>query len=296
MATREPLFDRDSSLHVTRGLYLLRYEARGGSHNHPFAIVAPEHGFEDRIQVISAPGGAQGRLDQPGAAVLVRAEGHGKIKIGVKRKGSGGSLDATFRLESVGLVSNPGPSIADPVEFSQPASNTQPASRLEAPDDAVLVAHVSRRGDVPVKANEWVGGPEAPARIEGITLLGFGQEDVRGEIQFLSSTRRAWSDWVCEGVFVGTRGRSEPVLGVRLRLVGDQASHFIMQAEALFLGSAIMVKRGREIECVSESGRDPLVGLRLGLGPERRASVRSPASTIEREERPRVRIFRADER
>ena len=67
-----------------------------------------------------------------------------------------------------------------------------------------------------------------------------------------------WSGWIGAGAFAGSRGESRPFSGVRLRLTGDQAHHFILNAEAVFLGSAIMSKRGREVECVSQAGRDPL--------------------------------------
>lgn len=299
MASRELSFDRDSSLLVARGLHVLRYEARGDGHDHPVAVVLPATGFEHTIQVISAPGGVQGRLDRPGAAVLIRAEDHGQIKIGVKRKGSAGSLDAAFRLESVGLLADGDQDSAAPADAAKPrlrAVPTEAPAHPKAPADAVFLAHVSRRGDVAVKANEWAGGPDAPARIEALTLLGFGREGLNAEIQILGARQGDWSPWAGEGVFVGTKGRSEPLVGVRLRLTGDQAPLFIVRAEALFLGSPILVKRGREVECVSESGRDPLVGLRFEIGPERRAVARPAAAPAERDERPRVRIFRADDR
>ena len=99
------VFDRESSLFVARGLYVLRYELRSGSLDHPTALVRPAAGSEADIDIISAPGCAAGRLEQPGAALLVRAADHGRLQIGVKRKGSNGCLDAAFRLESVGSLS-----------------------------------------------------------------------------------------------------------------------------------------------------------------------------------------------
>ena len=82
-------------------------------------------------------------------------------------------------------------------------------------------------------------------------------------------------------------------MGLRLRLTGDQAHCSIVNADALFLGSPIMNRRGREIECVSQAGRDPLVGFRFEICPERRLSVRSTGSLPERDAEPRVRVFRA---
>jgi hypothetical protein len=95
-------------------------------------------------------------------------------------------------------------------------------------------------------------------------------------------------------VFAGSRGRNQPLLGLRLRLTGDLAHRFTINADTLFLGSPILTKRGREVECVSYAGRDPLVGFRFEICPERRLSVRPSVSIPERDaESPRVRVFRA---
>ncbi len=298
MAGREALFDRDSSLLVARGLYVLRYESGGASDDHPAALVKPAPGFEKIIQVMSAPGGVEGWLERPGAAVLVRAEDNGKIQIGVRRTSANGSLDAAFRLESVSV---PPEDNRDPTGASAIAKSPPPVSPIgfspgvKGSEGALFLAHVSRRGDVSVRATEWAGGPDAPGRIEGLAILGLSGDAAQAEVQVLPGSGFAtWSAWVGGGVFAGTRGRNQPLIGVRLRLTGDQAQHFILHAEALFLGSAIMSKRGREVECVSETGRDPLVGLRFEICPERRASVRPAMTSVGRDDHPRVRIFRAN--
>ncbi len=298
MAGREALFDKDSSLLVARGLYVLRYESGGTSHDHPVALVKPAAGFEKIIQVMSAPGDVEGWLERPGAAVLVRAEETGKIQIGVRRRGANGSLEAVFRLESVSVLPD---DERDPAGASPTPKNSTPITPIglslsaQGSQGVLFLAHVSRRGDVPVRANEWAGGPDTPGRIEGLAILGLGRDGVQPEVQVLAGSSSAtWSAWAGEGVFAGTRGRNQPLVGVRLRLTGDQAHHVVLHAEALFLGSAIMSKRGREVECVSESGRDPLVGLRLEICPERRASVRPAWATVGQDDHPRVRIFRAN--
>ena len=294
MTSPEALFDRDSSLFVARGLYILRYESGAESSEHPIAAAAPAPGFENVIQVISTPGSAEGGLERPGAAVLIRAADNGKLRIGVRRRSSNGSLDAAFKLESVGVSSDDKAAAVDTGAIAlRPSSSPQAAIARNAnwPEGALFLAHVSRRGDVPVKANEWAGGPDAPGRIEGLELLGLGYEGFQAEAQVLSGGRDStWSEWLGVGVFGGTRGRNQPLLGVRLRLIGEQAHRFIVNAEALFLGSAIVSQRGREVESVSQTRRDPLVGFRFEICSERRASVRPAAG---RDDQPRVRIFRA---
>lgn len=294
MTSPKALFDRDSSLFVARGLYILRYQSGAESSEHPVAAAAPAPGFENVIQVISAPGSAEGGLERPGAAVLIRAADNGKLRIGVRRRSSNGSLDAAFKLESVGVSSDEKTAAVDPGAIAlRPSSTPQAciARNANGSEGALFLAHVSRRGDVPVKANEWAGGPDAPGRIEGLEILGPGKEGFQAEAQVLSGGRDpTWSEWLGVGVFGGTRGRNQPLLGVRLRLIGEQAHHFIVHAEALFLGSAIVSQRGREVECVSQTRRDPLVGFRFEICSERRASVRPAAGD---DEQPRVRIFRA---
>jgi len=297
VASREAEFDRDSSLLVARGLHVLRYESAGGGFDHPIALVKPAAGFERIIQVISPPGRVDGWLERPGAAVFVRAADNGKIQIGVRRTCANGSLDAAFKLESVGVLSDDAGAAA---RTNSAARSPGPLPQIERPsgpngsDGALLLAHISRRGDVSVKANEWAGGPDAPGRIEGLAILGLGRDGLRGEVQVLPGSRDpTWSEWTGEDDFAGTRGRHQPLLGVRMRLAGDQVHSFIIHAEALFLGSAILSKRGREVECLSVSGRDPLVGLRLEIGPERRATARAAISKADECEQPRVRIFRA---
>ena len=299
MASREAQFDRDSSLLVARGLHVLRYETGGVGHDHPMAMVKPAAGFEGLIQIMSAPGGVEGRLERPGAAVLVRAEDTGKIQIAVKRSGLNGSFDAAFRLESVGVLPNDN---REPTPASALANPPHPTPRLaiapsaKSTQGALLLAHISMRGDVSVKANEWAGGPDSPGRIEGLAILGSGAAGLEAELQVLPGSRSAtWSEWAGSGVFAGTCGRHEPLVGVRLRLTGDQAHRSMFHAEALFLGSAILNKRGREVECVSQTGRDPLVGFRFEICPERRASVRPAMPWAGHDEHPRVRIFRANE-
>ena len=298
MAGREALFDKNSSLVVARGLYVLRYKSGGTNHDHPVALARPAPGFEKVIQFMSAPGGVDGWLERPGAAVLVRAEDTGKIQIGVRRSRANGGLEAVFRLKSVSVLPD---DERDPTSASSTPKSSAPITPSEFSPSAkgsqgvLFLAHVSRRGDVPVRPNEWAGGPDTPGRIEGLAILGLGRDGVQPEVQVLAgSSSAAWSAWAGEGAFVGTRGRNQPLVGVRLRLTGDNAHHVILHAEALFLGSAIMSKRGREVECVSESGRDPLVGLRLEICPERRASVRPAWATVGQDDHPRVRIFRAN--
>ena len=295
----ELVFDRDSALLVAPGLYVLRYESGGDKPDPPTAVAHAAQGSEGVIEIISAPGCDSGRLEHPGAALLVRATGFGTLKIGVAKKNSIGSLEAAFKLESVGNLSgakkNGQVGCGSPIqEPSPPASTLAPLSCRIRPPNALFLAHISRRGDVWVAPGEWAAGPEAPGRVEGLELRPLEKEEVRAELQVRATSKDPkWSDWIEAGAFAGSRGQNLPLTGVRLRLTGEQAPRFIVSADAVFLGSPIMNKRGREVECESPSGRDPLVGFRFEVCPERRLSVRAPVSPPGRDALPRVRVFRA---
>lgn len=298
MVKPELVFDGDSSLFVAPGLYVLRYESGGDKIDPPTAVVLPAQGSEADIEIISTPGCASGRLERPGAALFIRAADHGRLRIGIKRNGSNGSLDAKFKLESVGSLST---SSKQEEGGQRPRAEDEPAvspviaaAESRGLSNALFLAHISRRGDVWVTAGEWAAGPDAPGRIEGLELRSPEKEGVRAELQVLAASKDAkWSDWIGTGVFAGSRGQNRPLAGLRLRLAGDAAHRFIVNADALFLGSPIMNKRGREVEFVSMAGSDPLAGLRFEVCPERRLSVRAPASSAGQNAQPRVRVFRA---
>ena len=160
-----------------------------------------------------------------------------------------------------------------------------------------LLAHVSRRGDVDVAAGEWVAGPNAPAVIEGLEIRGSTNPGVGLELQpQVATTPPRWLDWVSPGKFAGTRGRGLALAGIRVRLVGAEASRFVLSAEALFLGSAIQGKRGQEIELVGSPGGDPLVGLRLDVVAAAEDGVLAKATNVQQRPESRVRVFRATSR
>jgi hypothetical protein len=67
-------------------------------------------------------------------------------------------------------------------------------------------------------------------------------------------------------------------------------------AEALFLGALVASQRGRQVEFVSASGVDPLIGVKIGVQIVHDASAGravSGADAQARDREPRVRVFRA---
>jgi hypothetical protein len=291
----ESALEREATVNVDCGLYILRYVSGATSSVSPVALARPAPGSEPFIEVISAPGVVTGLLSRPGECVVVRAERSGLLSVKIMRSVAGASLDASFRLEPIG----------EPASGSAVASNVGSAAVMPyAPADGALnfrlLAHVSRRGDIEVGAGEWVAGPRAPAAIEGIEIRASRGPGAQIEIQpLVAGNPPGWLDWKPAGVFAGSRGRFLSLAGLRLRLVGDAAMRFVLSADALFLGSAIVSRRGREIELVGAAGGDPLVGLRLDMAPVVSTVVgvgngeAVDTALAPQRPSPRVRVFRA---
>ena len=242
--------EQETLVTVNRGLFVLRYANGAANGPSPYAIVRPNSASAPFIEVISAPGVIAGFLSAPGDCAIVRAEQTGGLVIKIVTQSKGDPLDASFRLEP--LV---GGAPALPMEVAQ-----------AAPGPLSILAHVSRRGDVEVAAGAWIAGPDAPATIEGLEVRGALPAGLSLEIQPLLATRPPrWLDWAPAGKFIGTRQRALPLAGLRMRLSGPASDAHEISANALFLGSPVVSRRGRDIEIVSAAGVDPLVGLRFEL-------------------------------
>jgi hypothetical protein len=259
-------------------------------------------GNEPFIEVISAPGAVSGFLSRPGECLVIRAERAGDLAVKLIRQSVDASFDASFRLEPVGAGERP---VASDDGY-QSGAGFEVARAAGGADSGIglrLCAHVARRGDVEVSAAQWIAGPSAPAAIEGIEIRGVLPEGVRVDTQVLVATNPArWLDWTPVGSFAGTRGRAMPLAGLRVKLVGNAAARFVVRADALFLGGAIVTKRGAEIELVGSGAADPLVGLRLDIASatpaksERDSRLPVAASGgvhSQQRNETRVRVFRA---
>jgi hypothetical protein len=299
MLLNDETLERATTAQVGRGLHVLRYVSGAVSGPSPVAIVRPAAGCESSILVVSAPGAAPGSLSHPGDCLVVRAERSGELSIRLIRPDVHVSFEASFRLEL--LFAGEAVSAA-----ARPSADTAPSEEIETGAGLRLCAHVARRGDVVVPAAQWVAGPGAPAAIEGVEIRGSLPAGLGIEMQALAPTNPPrWLDWSPTGSLAGTRGRAMPLIGLRIRLVGPSADRFQIKADALFLGSAIITREGREVELIGSGGVDPLVGLRLGLSPRGFSSAEAfnpvcHASTenVAREQRveSRVKVFRAQAR
>ena len=296
-------FEKSSAVAVSRGLLVVRYASSAAVKDFPIAVVRPAGPFERVVEVVSAPGSRQGWLEKPGDCLVVRGHESARLEIGLRRSAPAGLLDASFQVEVLGAGKAPEPALdagrtvaelPKPTlvsDFREPSAIAVPAPSVKP--ELSLIAHVAMRGDVGVGEDQWVAGPNAPAPIEGIALVSSDPGRLAVESQILVAGAKQWTDWVGSGEYAGTRGRGLPLLAVRFRLVGADAAQMEMFADALFLGAAALAKNGRQIEFLSPTGSDPLVGLKLGVRTVERLPVAQPTDGPWRDRGSRVRVFRS---
>jgi len=260
---------------VARGLHIFRYVSFQGSGAPAVARVIPPN---VGVALLDMPGRDKGMLQRPGDCLVLRAERASEVVVGLRRGSADGSLDASFRLEPIVL------------------GDEAPAVRSSGePAQLSFLAHLANVGDAQFAQNVWAGGPDAPAAVEGMQIVAEGAAAPL-EMQVLVGSRPPrWSDWVGAGQFAGTRGHGLPLVGVRLRLK-PEAVGVEIAAETLFLGALVAAQRGRQVEFVSASGVDPLVGVKIAVQSAQDAGSSRTASDPDaqtREREPRVRVFRA---
>ena len=104
-----------------------------------------------------------------------------------------------------------------------------------APEDADIVAHVQRTGDVPAKLGDWIGTKGSQLWIEGFSLTprdGVSAADV----EYQAVLGRGWlSPWIEGGKFCGSRGMALPLLGLKIRLKGAAAKSHECSYSASFV-------------------------------------------------------------
>lgn len=280
MAEAGDRYDRGSTLSVARGLHIFRYVSFQGGGAPAVARVIPPN---SDVTILDMPGRERGVLQRPGDCLVLRAERASDVVVGLRRGSAEGALDASFRLEPVVL--------ADSSEVEAPAAAV---SAPAAPASLSFLAHLANRGDTEFAQNVWAGGPDSPAAVEGLQIVSESASAL--EMQVLVGSRPPrWSEWVGAGQYAGTRGHGLSLVGFRLRLKPEALGKEIA-AEALFLGALVSAQRGRQVEFVSASGVDPLIGVKIGLQNVQEVGA-SRAGTVPdaqaRDREPRVRVFRA---
>jgi hypothetical protein len=304
--------ERVVAVPIKPGIFVLRYvSAATGRPPRIFVNISPSS--SESIDVIFVPGKAKGVLEEPRDYALVVAGEEGRIQLTVVSS-PGGDARARVQVEplkvegettsedeieggeaghasaSAGQGFGSPEGLGSPEGFGSPAG-APPAGRFS------LICHVAKRGDVQVGSDAWVGGPDAPAAIEGLAVHWSPPRGVLLEYQVLvQGGGGRWSSWAQAGEFAGSRGRGRAILGLRVRLSGGESDALSLSGEALFFACPAVSETGRELEFTSYAGVDPLVGLRLGLEAPAGA-MESVAEDMAQNERPvarnALRVFKS---
>jgi hypothetical protein len=285
---------------VDRGLVLVRYATAGDEMRPPKIEVLVNPKDEKHIEIISNPLHSESVLWEPGGCLLVRATRPGKLFVEVIPVDEEGSTAATVKVEMLSQGESGARSLPDTRTVVASESKSQIASKLSSPIDShvaldrlKIIGHVAGIGDVTARADEWVAGPSAPARIEGLSIVWPGKPDDL-DIRYCVRLARphAVSGRMMElGAYAGTRGRALPIVGIRFEMSGPAASSFRLVSEAAFLGAPIARTSGKQIEMSGPTGREPLVGFRLRL--DEIDIPLQPVLTPAARSQGRVRVFRS---
>ena len=277
---------------LDRGIFIVRYSSAEDEAFPPKVKISVAPGSDANISAIRHPDEPEAVLWQPGSGLVVQAHDAGQLLVEVTPTRVKGSAAATVKIE---LLTQGKPAVEIGTSNDrEPRENTALVAQLV--QDLRLLGHVAGRGDVAVGANEWIAGPSAPSRIEGIAIDWSGKpRDLT--IRYAVKTGRADVGPVDLGAFAGTRGRALPLVGVMIELSGPAASDYQLTVDAVFLGSPATSVRGQKVVLAGPTGREPLVGIRLRI--ERLAATKQPRTTSlgepKTQPRGRVRVFRSTE-
>jgi len=240
---------------MQRGLFLIKYETSDDNRRPPLVRISPEKGSESSVEFILPPDADEAVLWSPGASLVARATRSARLHLVVTASHPNGSTAA--RVQVIALSQ-------DPSGIRQSA----PVGPLDLTNFRVL-GHVAGQGDVVVDADNWVAGPLAPSRIEGIALQWPAKVPdltLRYSVT-LGGPRPTMGPLVEVGNFAGTRGRALPLVGATFELSGAAAQGQQLVVDSIFLGSPQMRAVGQRVVLTGPTGREPLVGLRVRIDP-----------------------------
>jgi hypothetical protein len=270
-------------LKVDRGLFLVRYASAEDGRKPPIVRISLDPSAEAGSVIVTHPDNDEAVLWQPGSALVVRTVTALKLLVEVSPLERDGSTAAVVNVEAL--------TFGDPPALPAPARRE--ATRPRDFSGIRLLGHVAGLGDVTVGADEWIAGPSAPSRIEGIAIE-WPDRPAGLDLRYAVTATKSTPKTSGLGAFAGTRGHARPITGVTLELSGPNASELQLRVEALFLGSPTTRTTGKRIAMSGVTGREPLVGLRLRVEPVARAQPAAPTTGV-REARSSggVRVFRS---
>ena len=279
--------NQQQTVTIDRGLFLVRYAAAEDQEQPPTVKVSADPVSNGNVSFVLFPDHDEPILWQPETCLVVRTLAAAKLAVHVQPRRKGGSTAATIRIEPLS-------------QGNAVAAMRSPAASRTAYDVGSfrVLGHLTRVGDVIAKSDEWLAGPSAPARIEGIKV-DWPDKPPGLAIRYAVKTARPQpiSGRIVEmGGFAGTRGKAMPIIGATFEISGAAADEFVLSAQAIFLGSPMARVSGKRLVLAGPTGREPLVGLRLTLKSESPVARSSPGKPRGKPRRPSTRRARPSPR
>lgn len=211
--------------------------------------------------------GADGWMSGFGDAALVRvADGVAHVMVTIYQAPNSGAEGAP-NIQILPLLSGP----ANAMQAALPKAATPlPAPQQTPPPAKVamdVLAHIQKRGDIGAKFGDWLGEKGSGQWIEGFGVAPTNGVDL-ADIEYQVVLGRGWtSPWVEGGQFAGSRGMNLPILGLRVRLLGEAARNFELRYAARFIdGSEIgPVEAGEVCEAASLAAVE---AIRIEMAPK----------------------------
>ncbi|MDB5606042.1 MAG: hypothetical protein JWP25_2942 [Bradyrhizobium sp.] len=260
----------------------MRYATADDESRPPQVRVLVNPKYQKNVELVLSPDNDDAVLWRPGSCLVVRASKPGQLLVEVVPVGNNGSTAATVQIETLSqgeVASTVRRELTAEVDFAHLS----------------LLGHVAGSGDVHARADEWIAGPGAPARIEGLLIDWPGKPDdldIRYSVKL--ARPHAASGRITElGGYAGTRGLALPIVSVTVELTGPGASDFQLSAEAAFLGAPLTRMSGKQVAISGPTGREPLVGFRLRLDETNMPLQPQLPPVTKAKPSGRVRIFRS---
>lgn len=225
------------TIKLAPGFYVYRYLCKG---NGPLPIVtlgfAPG-GSGGEVSFVGKRRAGQVTLDSYGDMAVVHVEG-GEGRVGLNLFVPEGFPQRSVNIEVERLTLDQADPHVAPVHTDRSVN-------------IALAGHVEFAGDVEVAKSQWLGDPNAKARLEGFSVL-WPQRPYGVDIAYKCVVASlGQSTPTLTGGFAGTRRRAMPIRSVHFEIVGERAEHYEILVHAAF------AKRG----IVTGSSADILMGL-----------------------------------
>lgn len=162
-----------------------------------------------------------------GPSAFVRVAGEGSAPV----------LMTVYRLENT-----PSPEVRVRLLGQEAPLQIEPATKPTAPEPAssaagaALLVHVQGLGDAFVPMGDWAGERGSGRALEGFAIRP-GTLLAPEEIEYQGALGLEWdTPWFPPDEFCGSRGMALPLIGVRIRTLGEAAQHTVCRVWASFVG------------------------------------------------------------